>query len=244
MKQIAKYRCGFYYDQLDIDDQFLYRRVADAVAKFKPEVSVEDGQMLHKVKVSIKYDNPELCYWSVDDSEENAGTLKLSYITESAEEAESLVKELREKRRRICEELFNEKTTQVERVARIYDYLVKTVSYADNELLLPETAPWIYDIRGPLLRERGVCLGIAQTFSYICQVLHISPFLVTGEAEIAGDTCNHGWNMMELEGEFFHLDATAEITDGSAEDNRRYFMKKDEDFQDRRWAQGIYPKAV
>lgn len=246
MKQIAKYRCGFYYDQLDIDHQFVYRRVAAAVSKFEPEISVDEGdQMLNKTKMAIKYDNPELCYWSADDSKEEDGKLKLTYMT-SADEAENLVKQLREKKRRICEVLLNgEKVTETERIARVYDYLVETVSYAEDELLIPGTAPWIYDVRGPLLYNRGVCLGIAQTFNYISQALYVSTILVTGEAKIAGDTCNHGWNMVQLDGQFYHLDVTAEITDGSTGNNRRYFMKKDEDFQEnRRWSRSLYPKAV
>ena len=123
---------------------------------------------------------------------------------------------------------------------------MKTVSYAEDELMVPGTAPWIYDVRGPFFHECSACLGIAQAFNYISQALHVfSTILITGEAKIAGDTCNHGWNMLQLNGQFYHLDVTAELTDGSAGNNRKYFMKKDGDFQEnRRWSQSLYPKSV
>ena len=36
MEIIARYRCGFYYEQLSIDQQFLYHMIAASVSSYNP----------------------------------------------------------------------------------------------------------------------------------------------------------------------------------------------------------------
>lgn len=242
MRSIAKYRCGFYYDQLGIDQQFLYRKIASSVSCYKSEIDVdEDENSIHKVKLAIQYDNPELFYWSADKSVVKNKTLDLSYSTETEEEAINLVNMVREKRRIILQELSDERLSQMDMFSRVYDYFAETMKYADDELQKPGCTPWIYDIQGPFLHERGVCLGIAQAVNYICMALHIPSILITGEAKVAGWIGNHGWNMVELNGEYFHIDVTCDVCEG---ERRKYYLKKDKDFADRQWPKTLYPQAV
>lgn len=239
---IAKYRCGFYYEQLNIDQQFLYRRAASSISCYQPEMPVnqDDEDSLHKVLKAIQYDNPELFYWSADNSVAKNGRLLFCYTTDCEEEAIRLVNMTREKRLHMIKTVLEAGISQIDLLSKIYDYLVQHVEYADDELQKPDCAPWIYDIQGPLLHERGVCLGIAQTINYICIALHIPAILVTGEAKVAGWHGNHGWNLVKIDEQYYHVDATCEICDDNQDNKRKYFLKEDEDFADHQWQKALY----
>jgi hypothetical protein len=123
--------------------------------------------------MAILYDNPEFFYWNLEDSKLVSEKMNLCYYTDSEEDTCNLVTMLRDKRRAVLLDLCEENMTQMDILHKVYDYLVKNVSYAEDELQKPGCAPWIYDIQGPMLRERGVCQGIAQTLNYYCAALNI-----------------------------------------------------------------------
>lgn len=243
----AQYKLGFYYKQLNIDQQFDYRKIAQAISHYDSETGVtqDDVGTLHQTLMALKYDNPEFCYWSLDGSEVEDGVLKLCYLTETENEAAELIQMLRDKRRGILRDISEsmDAVTQKAVLKMLFDYLVDNVIYAEDELQKPVCSPWIYDISGILLKEKGVCLGIAMTMNYFCQMLHIPSILITGEAKVMGWTGNHGWNMVKLDDEYYHLDATSALGMNQTERDR-YYLVKDKDMSDRNWPKGLYPKAV
>lgn len=243
----AQYKLGFYYKQLNIDQQFDYKKIAQAISHYDNEVCVktDDAGTLHQTLMALKYDNPEFCYWSLDGSEAEDGVLKLCYLTENENEAVELIQMLRDKRRSILRDISEsmDAVTQKAVLKMLFDYLVDNVIYAEDELQKPACSPWIYDISGILLKEKGVCLGIAMTMNYFCQTLHIPSILITGEAKVMGWTGNHGWNMVKLDDEYYHLDATSALGMNQTE-REVYYLVKDKDMADRSWPKALYPKAV
>lgn len=243
----AQYKLGFYYKQLNIDQQFDYRKIAHAISHYDSEVGVtqDDAGTLHQTLMALKYDNPEFCYWSLDGSEVEDGVLKLCYLTETEDEAAELIQMLRDQRRNILNELSGHMDTVTQRriLRLLFDYLADHITYAEDELQKPVCSPWIYNVNGVLLKEKGVCLGIAMTVNYFCQALHIPSILITGEAKVMGWTGNHGWNMVKLDEEYYHLDATSAL--GLSQSERdSYYLVKDGDLSDRSWPKALYPKAV
>lgn len=243
----AQLKTGFYYDQLGIDQKCDYRKVARALTGYRTTVRVDtvDRRKLHQILMAVKYDNPELFYWSLDETKSDGDLLHLVYYFKNEEEISELIRMLRDKRKNILEDILKEDTcqSQEEVLKRIFEYLVQTTAYAEDELQKPSCSPWIYDIRGILLKEKGVCLGMAMAINYLCMAVHIPTILITGEAKIAGWNGNHGWNMVELNGEYFHLDATCAI--GQTGDSRdRWFLMKDQDLPERNWPKTLYPRAV
>lgn len=247
MGHIAQYKLGFYYEQLGIDQKCNYRKIAQAVSDYRTDVNVGESNPkdLQQTLLAIKYDNPEFCFWSFDETKPNGDILVLQYTTENEEEASVLIQNLRNKRKSILANLLEEerKQSQEKLLWIIFDYLSQTIKYADDELQKPVCSQWIYDISGVLLKEKGVCLGIAMTVNYFCMAVHIPAILITGEANVTGGNGNHGWNMVELDGEYFHIDVTSAISQGVDLKNK-YFLIKDKDLDDRNWSKNLYPKAV
>ena len=242
----AQYKLGFYYEQLNVDQKYDYRKVSRAISHYKSKICVNsnDEKMFYQTLLAIKYDNPEFCYWTMEKSNVKNGVLNLAYLTENENEAMELIKMLRVKRKNILDDLFGEKDAlpQKEVLRVIFDYLADNIVYAEEELQKPTCSPWIYDISGILLKEKGVCLGIAMTVNYLCQALYIPSILITGEAKVVGWTGNHGWNLVRLDDEYFHLDVTCALGMDKTEKDR-FYMVKDKELSDRSWAKTIYPKA-
>lgn len=84
-----------------------------------------------------------------------------------------------------------------EQVKYLYTTLVKRTAYefGEND----------QNIYGVLVEGQAVCNGYAGTMQYLCNALGIPNLMVYGQLN-GGD---HAWNMVQLEGEYYHLDVTA-----------------------------------
>lgn len=245
-KYLAKLTCGFFYGLLNIDDQLLYSQVGSAVSRGEKSVAIKyvNSYTYRSVLLAIQYDNPEFFYWSPKLSFIEEGTATLSYRVKERDEIISVLNTLRSKRDYIAEVCFEKAAGSEEKlILYIYEYITETVSYAYDELQKPLCTRWIYDIEGSLARGRAVCLGIAQAVNYICSYLNIRCTLITGKAKLDGGIVNHGWNLVEINGGYRHLDATCDICEKNGKDFR-YFLLKDEEMSKRIWHRESYPAAV
>jgi len=76
--------------------------------------------------------------------------------------------------------------------------------------------------------------GMALAFSALCHVKGIECYVVNGTM----DNLNHSWNIVKLEGSYYHIDASAKATLGIA----NAFMKNDSQMQSRyKWNVADYP---
>lgn len=96
--------------------------------------------------------------------------------------------------------------TMLERERRIHDALCAKVAYvgAGDES---------HSIVGPLLHHRGVCDGISKTAKVLLQECGIKSHIVFGTAIATGGKPEpHAWNVVCLNGKWYHLDITFDNT--------------------------------
>ncbi len=87
--------------------------------------------------------------------------------------------------------------TKYDIVKYFYDEIAQKCMY-DSE------APNLRNIYGVFVEKRAVCGGMAKAFSYLCDKVGIKSLTITGDD---GDV-PHLWNMVELGGEWYHIDPT------------------------------------
>jgi len=85
---------------------------------------------------------------------------------------------------------------------RLHDRLVQHAHY----LSLGQTSAYI--AYGPLLLGKGVCEGYARAFQLLCQQANIPCWLVYGEAREETSWIGHMWNVVQLDGAYYHVDVT------------------------------------
>lgn len=89
-----------------------------------------------------------------------------------------------------------------EKEALIHDLLCKTVVY-DSEFD-KYGANTVYTAYGALVNGRAVCEGYSRAFKLLCYYSGLECILVTGDSKGVG----HMWNMVKLEGKWYHVDVT------------------------------------
>lgn len=96
---------------------------------------------------------------------------------------------------------------------------------------------------GALIEGCAVCDGYAEGFSVLMQAAGIPAMTVIGSAcEPSGSRIAHAWNLVELDGIWYHIDCTWDDTDDTVA--HTYFLCDDAAMlQDHVWAQNKYPPA-
>lgn len=245
--QIAKYRVnGFYFEQLDVDEQMEYKRIASAVAQFAPEAEIEATDSIKKICSATQLDNPELFYWNAGKTGLHDGKLELKYTTTEKKDAEGLVRKVRQVRRDIVENLMNENENagRKEFLKKIYFYLCNNNRYADEEFEKKKPRAWLYTIQGALLNGMGTSLSLALALNYLLEIVGIETILMTGNVQRGGKTVQNAWNLIKLDGEYYHIDVGMQMLVKS-DDPAAYFLVKDEDLKKcgYEWSAAVYPQA-
>ena len=246
--QVATYRVnGFYFEQLDVDEQMEYKRIASAVAHYAPTAEIEATDSIKKICSAIQLDNPELFYWNVGKTGLHDGKLELKYTTTEKRDAEGLVHKVRHQvRRDIVEKLMNEKENvdKKEFLKKIYFYLCNNNRYADEEFEKKKPRAWLYTIQGALLNGMGTSLSLALALNYLLEIGGIDTILMTGTVLRNGKTVQNAWNLVRLDGKYYHIDAGSQMME-KTDDPEAYFLLKDENLKELgyEWSAEVYPQA-
>ncbi|HBN56634.1 MAG TPA: hypothetical protein DD414_07645, partial [Lachnospiraceae bacterium] len=96
----------------------------------------------------------------------------------------------------------NEGMSPLEKAIVLHDYLAVNCEY-DKERLADGTIPdTSYTAYGVLVDRIAVCEGYALAYKYLLNQAGINCYMVTST------TMKHGWNLIELDGEYYHVDVT------------------------------------
>ena len=92
-----------------------------------------------------------------------------------------------------------------ETVKAIYDYMVRNCTY--DELNLDQS---MYSV---MVNKSGVCASFAKAFEFIMQCLEIPCTVVYGRltqsSGMLSTTIGHEWNIVQLDGKWYHVDITS-----------------------------------
>ena len=79
--------------------------------------------------------------------------------------------------------------------------------------------PYSHEIIGPLGHGVGVCEGIAKSVKVLCDALGVWCIIaICGNNPEKGIKYRHTWNIVRINGQYYHLDATFDNTLGKKED--------------------------
>ena len=90
----------------------------------------------------------------------------------------------------------------VEKVLAVHDYIVRECDYDQENYVNNTVSVHSYSAWGVLVDGKAVCQGYAETFGAMMKALGIDCCLV------ASPSMNHIWNMVYIDGAWYHVDAT------------------------------------
>lgn len=148
-----------------------------------------------------------------------------------------------EKAKKIVKEIINSDMTDFEKELALHDYVVNNSSYAiesleNNSVPIDERTAY-----GVLVKGKGICSSYTKAMQKLLNLVGIENYYIKGYAN--GEA--HAWNIVKIQGEFYHLDATFDdpiTVNGEKILSYDYFNLSDKDiWEDHSWDIYNYPEC-
>lgn len=147
--------------------------------------------------------------------------------------------------KRIVKEIINDRMSEVQKVKAINKYVCEHANYRAVPFFdtTPMGLSYDFDAIGILKDGFGVCNAYVNLTGLLLTEAGIESHSVTGKAMGAPDN-NHGWNLVKVDGKYYHLDTTWNDYDGPD----KYFLVSDSYMKtkaagERSWNTEYYPAA-
>ena len=205
------------------------------------------GKYYQSAIEAYTYDNPEIFYLSPNKMYLNIETTTLGnsitynvYINNGNEnnyfideftsqaQVENAISQIEQVKNQILQ---NRSGNVYDDIKMVHDYLVENIEY-DTTVSQSN----IYNVYGALVNGRAVCEGYARSFKYLMDELGIPCTLVIGTGTNSqGQTENHAWNYVQLNGNWYAIDCTWDDPVSSTgyvsqSSKYRYFLKGSSEF--------------
>lgn len=215
-----------YFSKLNKQQQACYFSIEEGLKSLAPSFNVPllEGRDIFDVHFLMRLDHPEVFYSS---------GIKYKYYDNSSEvevKAEYLFDKKKVKSHQQAMEARVEKLarpamnlSQEEKLKYIHDFICENVHYDKLK------KQYSHEIIGPLGQGVGVCEGISKTVKILCDKLGIWCAIAISEANPEkGIKYRHAWNVVKIDGKYYHMDATFDNSLGKGEEIRYdYFMLSD-----------------
>ncbi len=202
------------YGLLNDAEKALYDRLLEAVRNFAPEIEVTDtftDDQVSKVFTHLWHDHTTMIWWR------NGYTMYFNaetHIVTRIELVYCMTKEEAAKRQKDIDnalapflDSINNTMSDYEVTLRIYENIIKLVDYdtigLERQKTKKLTTSDIDDLRsiyGVFVNKKAVCAGYAMAMQYLLNMVGIECTYVTSDT--------HAWNMIKLEGDYYHIDVT------------------------------------
>lgn len=102
-------------------------------------------------------------------------------------------------------EFYTDEMSDEEIILAAHDWIVTHTTYDENMLLaVPKQSPDTENPYGLLISHQAICMGYTTTFQLFMDMLGVESVIVRGSS----DGEEHAWNMVNLDGEWYHVDVT------------------------------------
>lgn len=218
---------GFYYENLDDEEKIAYELIDEKIKSFPSKIRVPaiDSKNLSDVFEALLYDNPEYFFFSDMCSTETDRFGRCYFVPSysmSIYEYSEAIEELEKVRDYILKST-SEFTDDYEKELYVHDYIVEKCEYVEK------TGGTYSSVYGCLVEGAASCEGYAKAVKYLLDELEIENRIVCGTAS-GGESGSegHAWNIVKINSEYYHLDATWDDPVGDGAENRyAYFNLTD-----------------
>ena len=196
----------YYYQQMSRHEQAAYHAMKTGFIALSPGFSVPrlENRELSDIFFRLRLDCPEIFYvtgfsYRFAPGAENVELLP-EYLFDKAK-----IKDHQKAMASRVEKLARpaKNMTALEKERYIHDFICQNVRYDKLK------KPYSHEIIGPLGQGVGVCEGIAKSVKILCDALGLWCIIAISEANPEqGIKYRHAWNILKLDGQYVHLDAT------------------------------------
>lgn len=238
----------FGYEQLDKSGRDIYNLILTAMKNCDETAEIPNidssGKLYNRILELIRFENPAMFH--IESREigrisiaAQSFDIRFSYKY-SAEEVNTMLRETEKAADRIMVQITAD-MDEYDIVKLFHDSLIINCKNDEN-------GQYCNTVYGALVDGKALCEGYAKAFSYLCGRAGIENVIVTGKT-----TTDHMWNMVKLDGNWYHVDVTWDhpseiITDAFPDAVMyNYFLVSDADAAENRTIDNDYfepPRAT
>ena len=200
-----------------------------------------DADKVFALRDKVMYDYPEIFYLDYSESRYwSNGRLEFGY-TDTKENIREKRNQLDSKVEDILSDLIKPGMTEFQKEIAIHDYIVLNTRYDEdnyNNNTIPKES---YTSYGTLMNGVAVCQGYAETFKMLLRKVGIDSIIVSSPE------MDHAWNIVNIDGEDYHVDVTWNDPVPDREGRTRYKYLNATDSQmakDHSWNYSDYPSVT
>ena len=199
------YTKKYAYSTLSEKQKKLYKALYEGICNFDTKISVSSLNVtiddLTVVFLALDYENPQLFWISYAlGYEYNYYGNKVLDVSPKYTRTKAEAAKIEPKLKKAADKIISKALTYdklYDRVLYIHDTLINNTDYTISGNIYIRCAD------GPVLYGKALCEGYSKAFAYLCQSIGIDTICVFGVANE-----NHVWNMIKLDGEWYHVDVT------------------------------------
>lgn len=200
----------FYYTKMTRDEQAAYRALLDCLLAQRTECLAPalTRRALSDIFFRLRLDHPEI-FWAVTfryRTEPGADRITVlpEYLFDPAK-VRAHRRALQSRVEKLARPMLGAPPLEQERY--IHDLLCGSVRYDKLK------KPYSHEIIGPLGHGVGVCEGIAKSVKVLCDAIGLWCMIAhCGNNPAKGIKYQHTWNIVRLDGTYYHLDVTFDNT--------------------------------
>ena len=197
---------AYYFQRMSKPQQAAYHAMKTGFTALSPSFSVPkpENRDLAELFFQLRLDCPEIFYVTSFSYRFYPGADHVEMVPEYLFEKSKIKEHQKALSSRIAKLVRPaQNLSPLEKERYIHDFICQNVRYDKLK------KSYSHEIIGPLGQGVGVCEGIAKTVKILCDALGIWCIIAISEANPEkGIKYRHAWNILKLDGEYFHLDAT------------------------------------
>ena len=197
---------AYYFQRMSKPQQAAYHAMKTGFTALSPSFSVPklENRDMAEIFFQLRLDCPEIFYVTSFSYRFYPGADHVEMVPEYLFEKSKIKEHQKALSSRIAKLVRPaQNLSPLEKEQYIHDFICQDVRYDKLK------KSYSHEIIGPLGQGVGVCEGIAKTVKILCDALGIWCIIAISEANPEkGIKYRHAWNILKLDGEYFHLDAT------------------------------------
>lgn len=203
----------YYYQQMNKQRQAVYHAILQRITALADEFQIPaiDGSELYDVFFQLRLDHPEIFWATSFKYKFFKGSPNYIFIPEYIFEKNKIREHQKALKARVDKLARPAKNfSDIEKEKYVHDFICENVRYDKLK------KAYSHEIIGPLGQGVGVCEGIAKSVKILCDALNLWCIIaICGNNPEKGIKYRHTWNIIRLDGKYYHLDATFDNTLGA-----------------------------
>ena len=205
----------YYYSKMNKQKQIVYHSLMQGLNELADEIKIPylEGNELYDVFFQLRLDHPEIFWTSGFKYKHYIDSSNLIFIPEYLFD-KNKIKEHQKAMKARVEKLSKPAAndSEWEKEKYVHDFICENVRYDKLK------KSYSHEIIGPLGQGVGVCEGIAKAVKVLCDALGVWCIIaICGNNPEKGIKYRHTWNIVKINGKYYHLDATFDNTLGKEE---------------------------